>query len=90
VQNALESVRDELDRRRRDEINGDADLVLVVRELADLDADALVGLSAIAADGPDYGVRLLVASAPWPSCSKPCCASRARTSAVPKAPCFRR
>jgi len=62
VQNALESVRDELDRRRRDRNNGDADLVVVVRELADLESHAVNALSAIAADGPDYGVRLLVAS----------------------------
>lgn len=62
VQNALESVRDELDRRRRDRNNGDADLVVVVRELADLESNAVSALSAIATDGPDYGVRLLVAS----------------------------
>jgi len=62
VQNALESVRDELDRRRRDRNNGDADLVVVVREIADLESPAVNALSAIAADGPDYGVRLLVAS----------------------------
>jgi len=62
VQNALESVRSELDRRRTDRNNGDAELVVIVRELADLESDAVNALSAIAADGPDYGVRLLVAS----------------------------
>jgi len=62
VQNALESVRDELDRRRGDRNNSDADLVVIVRELADLESNAVNALSTIAAEGPDYGVRLLVAS----------------------------
>ena len=35
---------------------------MVVRELADLEPDASNALSGIAAEGPDYGVRLLVAS----------------------------
>ena len=39
----------------------DGDLVRVVRELGDLKPDALNALSAIAAAGPHYEVRLLVA-----------------------------
>src|SRR5206468_3406801 len=60
VQNALDSVRVELDRRRSEGADGEADLVVIVRELADLEPDALNALSALAADGPEHGVRLLV------------------------------
>jgi hypothetical protein len=62
VQQALASVKDELDRGVAVGSTADADLVLVVRELGDLKPDALNAPSAIAATGPHYQVRLLVAS----------------------------
>ena len=40
----------------------EADLVVVVRELGDIEPDALQTLGAIAAAGPQYGVRLVAAS----------------------------
>ncbi|HEX9373376.1 MAG TPA: LysM peptidoglycan-binding domain-containing protein, partial [Roseiflexaceae bacterium] len=62
VRLALESVKLEVDRRRETGSTADADLVVVVRELGDLESDALEVLAAITATGPDYGVRLLAAS----------------------------
>ena len=62
VQHALDSVKIEIDRRRQAASAGEADLVVVVRELGDLDPDALSTAAAIAAAGPQHGVRLLAAS----------------------------
>src|SRR5437870_3940917 len=45
-----------------DRSTADADLVVVVREMGDLEPNALSALSGIAALGPQHGVRLLVAS----------------------------
>jgi hypothetical protein len=62
VQQALESVKLEVDRRREAGSSNESDLVVVVRELGDIEPDALQILAAIAAAGPHYGVRLLAAS----------------------------
>jgi DNA-binding SARP family transcriptional activator len=62
VQRALESVQLEVERRQRAASASDADLVVVVRELCELEPEAQQLLGAIAATGPDHGVRLLVAS----------------------------
>ncbi len=63
VEQALEAVRQELDRRRAGEPASDEpDLVVVVRELCDLEPAALRSLSAIAAVGPAHRVRLVAAS----------------------------
>src|SRR3989442_6810566 len=40
----------------------EADLVVVVRDLGDLDPEALLTAAAIAATGPQHGVRLLASS----------------------------
>ena len=63
VDRALTSVRQELERRTADTAHGDVpDLVVVVREFGDLEADAIQQLAAIAVSGPRVGIRLLVAS----------------------------
>jgi DNA-binding SARP family transcriptional activator len=62
VQRAFESVKLEIDRRRESGGTNEADLVVVVHELGDIEPDALQVLGAIAAAGPQYGVRLLAAS----------------------------
>jgi LysM repeat protein len=63
VQHALEGVKLEIDRRRQARSLADAaDIVVVLRELADLEAEAMASAAAIAATGPQHGVRLLAAS----------------------------
>jgi hypothetical protein len=59
---ALESVKLEIDRRRQTSSSGEADLVVVVRELGDLEPDSMTMAAAIAVTGPEHGVRLLIAS----------------------------
>src|SRR5205823_2936360 len=55
-------VKLEIDRRRQSGSVGDADVVLVIRELADLEPEAMTNAAAIAASGPPHGVRLVAAS----------------------------
>jgi hypothetical protein len=63
VQRALESVKVELDRRRQtNEDAGDADLVVVVRELCELEPEAQRLLGEIAAAGPRHRCQLVAAS----------------------------
>jgi nucleoid-associated protein YgaU len=62
VQHAIEDVRLEIDRRRQSGSTGEADLVLLVRELGDLEPDALETVAGIAATGPEHSVRILAAS----------------------------
>jgi hypothetical protein len=62
VQRALASVREEVDHGVAAGSTADADLVVVVREVGELEADASNALSEVAALGPPYGVRVLVAS----------------------------
>jgi hypothetical protein len=62
VLEALEQVRAELGRRVVAGASNEPDLVLVVRELADLAPEALGVLGPILADGPRYRVRVLAAS----------------------------
>ncbi|MDQ6675365.1 MAG: LysM peptidoglycan-binding domain-containing protein [Chloroflexota bacterium] len=59
---ALESVKLEIDRRRQAGSSGEADLVVVLRELGDLEPEAISTAAAIAATGPEHGVRLVAAS----------------------------
>jgi hypothetical protein len=62
VQHALNSVKLEIDRRRQAGCSGEADVVVVVRELCDLEPEAMATAAAIAASGPEDGVRLVMAS----------------------------
>ena len=62
VQQALMAVRQELDRRMAAGATDEPDLVVVIRELGDLDAAAIGMLKTIAAAGPRHRVRLVVAS----------------------------
>jgi DNA segregation ATPase FtsK/SpoIIIE-like protein len=66
VQAAVDRVQAELERRRAAQPNAEVipepDLVLVVRELAELDTDTLAGLGPILLDGPPHGIRLLAVS----------------------------
>jgi DNA segregation ATPase FtsK/SpoIIIE-like protein len=62
VHEALDSVRSELNRRVAQVTEGEPDIVLVVRELADLDAEALGRLHAIVGTGPNHHVRVVAAS----------------------------
>jgi DNA-binding SARP family transcriptional activator len=62
VLRALEGTRLEVDRRRQSGSADDADVVVVLRELGDLEPEALAVCAAIAATGPQYGVRLVAAS----------------------------
>jgi hypothetical protein len=62
VQHALEGVQIEIDRRRQAGVSDDADMVVVVRELCDLEPEAMAVCAAIAATGPDHGVRVVAAS----------------------------
>ena len=62
VLRALERIQCEVDRRRRAPDVAEADLVLVIRELGELEPDAQLVLGSIAAAGPDHGVELLAAS----------------------------
>ena len=62
VQQALMAVRQELDRRMAAGATDEPDLVVVIRELGDLDAAAISMLKTIAAAGPRHRVRLVVAS----------------------------
>jgi len=62
VQHALQDVKLEIDRRRQAGPTDEADLVVVVRELGDLDAEAMATAAAIATTGPEHGVRLVAAS----------------------------
>jgi hypothetical protein len=62
-------VKGEVACRREAGSSKEADLVVVVRELGDIEPDSLHILAAIAAVGPQSGVRLLVASeGPVPGC----------------------
>jgi LysM repeat protein len=62
VRQVLQDVKAEIDRRRHAGLTDEADLVVVVRELGDLDAEAMATADAIATTGPDYRVRLVAAS----------------------------
>ncbi len=59
---AVEGVRQELERRMTDGATDEPDLVVVVRELGDVEPAAMRVLGTIAAAGPRYGVRLVAAS----------------------------
>jgi hypothetical protein len=59
---AIEEVGAELSRRIAVGATSDPDLVVIIRELADLDAEQMSALGAVALDGPRYRVRLLAAS----------------------------
>jgi hypothetical protein len=63
VKQALLSVRHELTRRAStDEGEDIPDLVLVIRELAELDPEAVEVLGAILVEGPRHGVRVVAAT----------------------------
>ena len=62
VGRALDSVRQELDRHLAASQEDLPDLLLVVRELGDVEGEALEQLAAIAAAGPRVGIRVLAAS----------------------------
>jgi hypothetical protein len=62
VLRALESVKLEVDCRRQASSADVADLVVVIRELAEIEPDAQQLLGTIAAGGTEYGVQLIVAS----------------------------
>ena len=55
-------MKTEVARRREAGSSKEADVVVVVRELGDIEADSVHILAAIAAVGPQSGARLLVAS----------------------------
>jgi hypothetical protein len=62
VLHALQSVKLEVDRRRQSGSSDNADVVVVVRELGDLETQAMAVCGAITASGPGHGVRLVAAS----------------------------
>ena len=62
VQQALEGVKLELDRRRQSSGTDEAELVVVLRELCDLEPEAVELCAEIAATGPQHGVRIIAAS----------------------------
>lgn len=62
VRHALEDVRLEINRRRQTGSSNDADVVVVVRELAELETEAMTVAAAISATGPEHRVRLVAAS----------------------------
>jgi hypothetical protein len=62
VLRTLEDLRSEVDRRRPAASVGNADLVVVVREAAELEPDAQLLLAALTADGPENDVQLVAAS----------------------------
>jgi len=71
VQRVLDDMKLEIDRRRQAGSSGD--LVVVIRELGDLEPEAMAVAATIAATGPDYGVRLAAASErPVPELLKVC------------------
>jgi hypothetical protein len=63
VQPAVNGVHAELARRLEGRSQSDADLVLVIGELADLDPGVMGAIASIAASGPHHGIRLLAATA---------------------------
>jgi LysM domain/Bacterial transcriptional activator domain len=62
LQAGLESVKVELDRRLTAASDDNPEIVVVIRELCDLEPPALTILGIIAATGPRHGVRLIIAS----------------------------
>jgi nucleoid-associated protein YgaU/DNA-binding SARP family transcriptional activator len=62
VQRALAAVRQELDRRTEAGATDEPDLLVVIRELCDLEPEEMAMLGSIAAAGPRHRVRLVVAS----------------------------
>jgi nucleoid-associated protein YgaU len=62
VQAVIDGVRLELERREAERLPDEPELVLVVREIGDLDAEALTSLGPVLLDGPRSGIRLLAAS----------------------------
>jgi hypothetical protein len=62
VQAAIDELHGELDRRRERGLVDEPQLVLVVRELCDLSAEAITSLTPILIDGPRHGIRVLASS----------------------------
>jgi hypothetical protein len=62
VQQALESVKREIDRRRESGGADEPELVVLLRELGDLEPQAMDLCGAIAANGPAHRVRIVAAS----------------------------
>jgi nucleoid-associated protein YgaU len=62
VRAVIDRVRLELERRQAGHLADEPELAVVVRELSDLDAEALTGLGPVLLDGPRSGIRLLAAS----------------------------
>jgi AAA domain len=66
VHAALDRVHAELERRRAAQPHADdkpePELLLLVRELAELEPDTVAGMGPILLDGPRHGIRLLAAS----------------------------
>jgi two-component SAPR family response regulator len=63
VEAAVNGVHAELARRLEGRSHSDADLVLVISELADLDPGVMGAIASIASSGPRHGIRLLAATA---------------------------
>jgi hypothetical protein len=62
LQVVIDRVCHELDRRQAAHLTDEPELVLVVRELGDLDEETLTSLGPVLLDGPRSGIRLLAAS----------------------------
>jgi nucleoid-associated protein YgaU len=62
VDSALDALQAELGRRVVATDSGDGDIILLVRELVDLEPGPLSKLAAIAARGPQFGIRVVAAT----------------------------